>query len=153
MSAAAAIVGASGGAPLSAGLIALVIWLLSMYFARKIAIRKGRSPWLGLVLGCLLSWLGLILVAVLPRKGPRVTSANAGFTGYASPAPPPLASRATPPRATESTPPPLPAAAPAPETPQAAPPAPEAAPPSPVGVAGNTAACGRHSTGSALASA
>ena len=37
-----------------------------------IAIRKGRSPWLGLVLGLLLSWIGLLIVALLPRKGPRV---------------------------------------------------------------------------------
>ena len=64
--------GASGITSVVAGLVSLVIWIASMYFARKIAIRKGRSPWLGLVLGLLLSWIGLLIVALLPRKGPRV---------------------------------------------------------------------------------
>jgi hypothetical protein len=74
----AVLVGAGGGPTLAGGLVTLVIWILSMYFARKIAIRKGRSPWLGLILGFLLSFIGLIIVAVLPRKGPRVAPATDG---------------------------------------------------------------------------
>lgn len=69
----AAIVGARGGAaPSGVGLLALLIWILSMYFGWRIAGRKGYSPWLGLVLGFVLSLIGLLVVAVLPRRRPRV---------------------------------------------------------------------------------
>jgi hypothetical protein len=117
----AATAGASGITPVVAGLVSLVVWIASMYFARKIAIRKGRSPWLGLILCFVLSWIGLIIVALLPRKSPRTASATESFRESAP----------QPPWATQSTPPPLPPAAPALEAPQAAPPAREAAPPVP----------------------
>jgi hypothetical protein len=68
----ASLVGASGrGAPGGVGLLTLLILILSMYFGWRIAGRKGYSPWLGLVLGLLLSLIGLLIVAVLPRRRPR----------------------------------------------------------------------------------
>jgi hypothetical protein len=120
----AATAGASGITPVVAGLVSLVVWIVSMYFARKIAIGKGRSPWLGLILGFVLSWIGLIIVALLPRRSPRTAPATAGFRESAPQ--PPWATRAT-----QSTPPPFPPAAPAADEPQAAPPAPDVAPPVP----------------------
>ncbi len=122
MSGVTAIVGASGGAAFGVvGVIALVIWILSMYFGWKIASRKGYSRWLGLVLGFFLSWIGLIIVAVIPRRGSRGAPDTGDVREYTLPPdPPPMAPQAPPPWPTQSISPPLPPAAPAPEAPQAA---------------------------------
>ena len=49
-------------------IVLVALWVGSMYFGSRIADSKGYSPWIGLVLGLVLSWVGLIIVAVLPKR-------------------------------------------------------------------------------------
>jgi len=51
-------------------LLALFV-ILPMYLGWRIAGRKGYSPWLGLVLGFVLGWIGWIIMALLRPRATR----------------------------------------------------------------------------------
>ncbi len=48
-----------------------VVWLAPGLVTALIASEKGRSVWLWLVLGVLLSWIALVAVIVLPEETER----------------------------------------------------------------------------------
>jgi hypothetical protein len=60
--------GAAAGAALFIWLIALAIGIVIIVWGWKVAKRKGYSPWIGFALTFFLSWIGLIIVYVLPDK-------------------------------------------------------------------------------------
>ena len=71
MSSAVAMMGrrSRAAAPASACLcvVGLVIWIAMHLLRLEDRRTQGLPPWLGLLLGILLSWIGLIIVAVLPE--------------------------------------------------------------------------------------
>jgi hypothetical protein len=62
-----ALLAAMSGSPVG-GIIGLVIWVLIMVVIYRIAVSKGRSPVLWVVLGFFFSLITLIVIAVLPSK-------------------------------------------------------------------------------------
>ena len=107
MSTAATIASAGGTAAGAVVGVALVLWVLSMSRGWQIASRKGYPPWLGLILGLLLSLIGLLIVVVLPARHSRAAPATAGGNGLTRPDP------ATAPQASPSAGEAAPPAAPA----------------------------------------
>jgi hypothetical protein len=127
----AAIVAARGAA---FGFFAFIFWVVIVvvfcYWGAKVVTGKGYNMWIGIALAFFLSWIGIIICYVLPKKQTTSMPMAAGPSPYqpaGPPPPPPAAPMATPP-----APPAAPAAAPpAAEPPAAAAPVEPPAPPAP----------------------
>jgi hypothetical protein len=78
------LVAASVGAAGTAVVLIVVVWLLPLFFARRIARRKGRS-WFGYWF--FLGWIGVLVLAL---RRPKL---SAGSLGSAYHVPPELARR------------------------------------------------------------
>jgi hypothetical protein len=68
------VLAASSGGSAIGGLIVIgILWIVPIFVGRRIGDRKGRNGW---VWGLLLGWIGVIVVAVLPRRAAGAATAS-----------------------------------------------------------------------------